>query len=391
MRIDAVRALPITYVGNRDQPRKYLFEHPMNLLFVRIEAEGIVGYGEVCDSYGCYYGRSIQVLIEEAFSSMLIGEELDSVERLASKMRGWTRRRLGDQGMGVQAISGVEIALWDLLGKAEGKSISQLLGRYRDHIPVYASSTFIEEGSPEFHMELLEPCLKQGVKGVKVRIGFDFRRDLKTLKGLRALLGDDIRIMIDGSEHFSVLTALEIARGLDDIGVSFFEEPVPQCNREGIARLVRDSRVPIAYGEHLFTLNDFQDCLIHGYADVVQPDAAICGGIAEGKGAAALAKTFGIPVVLHSCAGPAALAANLHLAASAPNIHMVEYAFTVDRVWKDMLHDPMLSPVSLRDGMLPVPDGPGLGLPIDEEICARNPYVAPGPVTQMPTWSLGHV
>ena len=224
MRIKSVRAIPFTFAGTGDRPGNYLFEQPMNLLCVRVETEGaIVGYGEVCDSYGCNYGRSIQMVIEEALSPLLIGEDLDSVERLTGKMRGWTRRRLGDQGMSIQAISGVEIALWDLLGKVEGKSVSQILGRFRDQIPVYASSTFLEEGPPEFHLELIEPCLKQGVRGVKVRIGLDYRRDLKTLEGLRKLLGDDIRIMVDGSEHFSVLTALEIARRLNDIGVSFFE------------------------------------------------------------------------------------------------------------------------------------------------------------------------
>jgi len=154
---------------------------------------------------------------------------------------------------------------------------------------------------------------------------------------------------------------------------------------------VEQSQVPIAYGEHLFTLNDFNDCLMHRYANVVQPDAAICGGISEGKSVASLARTFGIQVALHCAAGPAALAANLHLAAAAPNVTMLEYAFTVDRVWQAMVQEPMFSPSSLRHGMLSVPDGPGLGLSINEEIWAKNPYVPPARTDRMPAWSLGYI
>jgi D-galactarolactone cycloisomerase len=392
MKITSLKAVPITYAEKAGKPLKYMYEQPMNLVYVRVESdEGLVGYGEICDSYGCNYGRSMQAVVEEALGPLILGQTPDNIELLAAKMRGWTRRRLGDQWMIIQAISGVEIALWDLKGKAEGKSISKMLGRFQDAIRVYASGTFLEEGSPETHLELFRPCLEQGVTAVKSRIGFDYKRDLKTLAGIRKLLGDDIQIMIDGSEHFSVLTALEIARGLRDLNVLFFEEPIPQCDLEGIERLVDKSPVPIAYGEHMFTVYDFQACLSRRRADVVQPDAATCGGILEGRSIAGLARSSGAPVVLHSCAGPIALAANVHLAASAANVLMLEYALTVDRVWKDMLHDPILSPKAIRNGALPVPVGPGLGISIDEEMWGRHPFNPPARTDKMPTWSLGHV
>jgi len=389
MKIVSLKAVPITHVV--EQP-VYLFERPLYHLFVRVETEdSVTGYGEVCDSYGCNYPLSVQAIIEEALSPLLLGEDPLDLERLILKLRGWTRRRLGDQGIAIQAISGVEIALWDLVGKTKGESVSRLCGRLRDQIPVYASSTVLEEGPPEVHLQLLEPCLSRGVRAVKVRLGLDFRRDLETLRALRKLLRDDVQMMVDGGEHYTVRTALEIAHALADLGIRFFEEPIPQHNREGIAHLVQNSPVPIAYGEHLFLTQDFQDCLIHRRADVIQPDAAISGGISECRRIAALAETFGVPVVPHSAAGPLALAANLHLGASINNLWMLEYTFTFDRVWREMLKEPILSPSAIRDGTMAVPNGPGLGVLVDEEMWNRYPYQTRGTVEEMPSWSLGNV
>lgn len=392
MKIAALKAIPITHFERHGRPLKYLYEQPLNFLFVRVETdEGIVGYGEVCDSYGCNYPLAVRALIEEALGPLLVNEDPLSVERLIFKMRGWTRRRLGDQGVVIQAISGVEVALWDLLGKIEGKPVSRLMGRFRDRVAVYASGTLLEEGPPEWHLKLFEPCLSRGVRAIKVRIGLDFRRDLKTLYSLRSLLGDEVQIMVDGGEHYTTATALKIADALKDIEVLFFEEPIPQCDREGIARLVKKSPVPIAYGEHLFLVHDFQDCLMRRRADVIQPDAAICGGISEARKIAALAETFGAPVAPHSAAGPVALAANLHLSASIPSLLMLEYTFTLDRLWREMLREQILAPEALHGGQLLVPDEPGLGLSIDETVWSLYPYQAHKPVNSMPSWSLGQV
>lgn len=390
MKIKAVKAIPLTFDERRAV--KYLFELPLNFLFIRVESEeGHVGYGEVCDSYGCNYPLVVKAIVDEALSPLLIGEDPEEIGRLCAKMRGWTRRRLGDQGVMVQAISGVEIALWDLLGKINGKSVSRLMGRVRDKIPVYASSTVMEEGPGEVHLQLVEPYIERGVRAVKVRLGLNFREDLKTLREVRRLIGEDIQLMVDGGEHYTTPTALEISHALADFNVRFFEEPVPQNNREGIARLVEKSPVPIAYGEHLFLLQDFQDCLAHKRADIIQPDVAVCGGIAECVRIAALGDAFGAPVVPHCAAGPLALAANLHFCATVPNVSMLEYTFTFNRIWKAMLQEPLLSPENLENGHLRVPDGPGLGVTINEEIWEQYPYQPRTNETKMPSWSLGRV
>lgn len=389
MKIASLEAIPLTLTVERPC---YMFERPLYHVLVRVECdEGQVGYGEVCDSYACTYPLSVKALVDEVFKPLLEGEDPRELQRLVFKLRGWTRRRLGDQGIAIQTISGIEIALWDLMGKIKGQSVSELLGQVRDRIPVYASSTVLEEGPAEVHFRLVEPLLQRGVRAVKVRLGIDYRRDLETLQGLRALVPADIQMMVDGGEHYTVRTALEIAHQLAELEIRFFEEPIPQLNREGIAYLVSKSPVPIAYGEHLFLTQDFQDCLIHKRADVIQPDAAICGGISECRRIAALAEAFGVAVVPHSAAGPLALAANVHLSSSLPNLWMLEYAFTFDRVWRGLLKEPVLSPEFITDGQLPLPVGPGLGVHIEEEVWAEYPYQARARVSQMPEWSLGNV
>ncbi len=393
MKIASITAIPVTHPAPAAHPVKYLHEYPMSHLFVRIETyTGLRGYGEISDSYCCAWPLSLKAIVDEVITPMLLGQNAVDIERLVMKVRGRTRREFCDQSALIQALSGVENALWDVVGKAQGKSVSHVIGRFRDEIPVYASGTFLAQGSADFHLKLFEPCLRQGVRACKVRIGVDYKSDLKTLRALRSAVGDEIDILVDGSEHFSATTALEVAKALADLRVLFFEEPVPQHSRDGIAQLVEKSPLPIAYGEHLFTLHDFQDCLSHRRANIVQPDAAISGGIAECRKIAALAESYGVWFLPHAAAGPLALAANLHLCATVPNCWMLEYAFTLDRLGKDMLRDPILSPERLRDGKLAVPDGPGLGLQIDDEFFDRYPYCQRGLMQEvMPVPAQGYV
>ena len=147
MKITAVTPLTSSFMFERD---------PMSYCFVRVETDtGLVGYGEACDSYGCSFAGVLATVITDALEPLLVGQELDSVERLTDRMRLFTRRRLGDQAVGPEARSAVEIALWDLAGQEAGRSVSALLGRTRDRVAVYASSVFLEEGDAAWHRKLL--------------------------------------------------------------------------------------------------------------------------------------------------------------------------------------------------------------------------------------------
>lgn len=366
--IVGLRAIPVTVGTDREA---------MSFLFVRLEtSDGVVGYGEACDSFGCSYAPVLATLIDEVYAPILIGQSIEHPAGLAGRLLAFTRRRLGDGWIAAHARSAVELAAWDALGHACGESVSQLIGQHRDRVEVYASSGFLEEGPAAYHLETLAPLLDRGVQRVKVRVGPQWQSDLATLTALRAMLGDGIELMVDGSENYTLPTALRIAAELADLGVSWFEEPLPQHASPGIARLCESSPVPIAYGEHLFGTAEALAAMQRDGVQVLQPDPATCGGLAEARAIAALAAPFGVRVVPHMCAGPVALAAALHLAATVPSIRLIEYPPVLTPVWRTF-GGAALCPEAIVDGHLAVPTAPGLGVVFDEAAAREHPYQPP--------------
>ncbi|GAB2464758.1 mandelate racemase/muconate lactonizing enzyme family protein [Jatrophihabitans fulvus] len=370
MRITSVEPVPVTFALGRE---------PMSFLFVRVETDtGLVGWGEACDSYGVTYAGVLATVVRDAFAPLLLDRDLVAAPPLATLLRLSTRRRLGDQWVAVQARSAIEIALWDLVGQSAGLSVTDLIGRAHDAVPVYASATFLEEGPAQQHLELVTPLLERGVRMVKVRTGPDWKSDLATLAELRELLPADVELMVDGGETYTLPTALEIADRLHELGVRWFEEPVPQVNRAAIARLCDKSRVPIAYGEHLYGREEAIDALQHGGISVFQPDASVSGGIAETREAALLAAYYGARVAPHVCAGPVSLAANLVVAATVPAVRAMEYPVHLVPAWSALGTGADLGLDAIVDGRLAVPTSPGLGVALDETAAADSPYRTPG-------------
>jgi D-galactarolactone cycloisomerase len=369
VRISGVTPFPVTLTTERE---------PMSFCFVRVDTDdGVSGYGECCDSYGCSFAGVVATAITDAFAPLLVGEETGPVEAAAQRLRAWTRRRLGDQGVAAHARSAVEIALWDLAGRTVGRPVADLLGRVRDRVAVYASSGFLEEGSAAWHAEQLGPLLDRGVAAVKVRLGPDWRADMATLRELRGLLDDSVELMIDGSEIFTVATALRVADELAELGVAWFEEPIPQAEHAGVEELARRAAVPIAYGEHLGGFDDALGLLRRAPVTVLQPDASTCGGIAEAARIAQLGSSFGARVVPHVCAGPVSLAANLHLAAAVPAVRLIEYPPSLAGAWSALGVGPELGPATILEGAICVPEAPGLGVALDEGAAGSHPYRAP--------------
>ena len=369
MHIASITPLPVTVPTERD---------PLSFCFVRIETDtGLVGYGEACDSYLCSYAEIVAKVIDDAFAPQLLGAELVAVGPLIDRLRLATRRRLGDGWIAAQARSALEIALWDLHGQQLGSSVSALIGRVRDRVPVYASWTFLEEGPAQWHADHLAPWLERGVRMAKVRVGPSWQADIATLTGLRSLL-PDVELMVDGSETFTVATARRIADALYDLGVTWFEEPLPQGARAGIRELARHSRVPLAYGEHMYGADEAIAAMAAGELAVLQPDAAVCGGITTARTMALLAGSYGVRVVPHICAGPVALAANLHVAATVPAVAAVEYPLHLVPVWAQLGAGMATGTAAIVDGTVAVPSSPGLGVAVDEVAAAAYPYQGPG-------------
>lgn len=352
---------------------------PMSYCFVRMtDSDGRVGWGECCDSYGCSYASVHATTIRDVIGPIIEGASLTSVEHLVETVRAATRRRLGDTWIVAQCLSGVEIALRDLSSQFTGIPIAAAGGASRRRVRVYAAGAFLEEATADEHATLFQPYLERGVTMVKVRIGPNWLADLETLRALRSHLGDDVSVAVDGSETFTASTALQVAHGLHDLGVVWFEEPVPQAAWSVIASLADRSPVPLAFGEHLFGRREAVELLARAPGLVLQPDAATCGGIGEGQRMAELAGATGHRVFLHNCAGPVALAANIHLAAAATAISAVEYGLHNAPRWEILGVGADLGQHAISDGHIDVPAGPGLGVAINEEVAAEHPYRLPG-------------
>jgi D-galactarolactone cycloisomerase len=369
LRIASVTAIPATFAFTRA---------PMSFCFIKVDTDdGSVGYGEACDSYGCTYAGAIAYLVENVYGPLLVGEPLATVDPLSDRLRMFTRRRLGESWAAAHARSGIENALWDVAGRAAETSVSELIGRARDQVEVYASSTFLEELDVAQHVALVMPLVERGVRYVKVRIGPDWQDDIVKLGALQNEL-PGVEMMVDGSETFTLPTALRIADRLSELGIAWFEEPIPQHHRRAIDELGRRSPVPIAYGEHMFGRDDAIDCLTRGQASVLQPDASTCGGISEARAMAQLAPTYGARVVPHSCAGPVSFAANVVVAATVPNIRLLEYPVQLGAAWREFAPDASFGVDSIVDGFIDVPPGAGLGVDVDESRLRAHPYQLPG-------------
>ena len=212
---------------------------------------------------------------------------------------------------------------------------------------------------------------------VKLRVGPSWRDDLDKLATIRAALDPSIELIIDGSEIFTLPTALQVAARLHELGVSWFEEPLPQPERGAIEELVERSPTPIAYGEHLYSFEQAFDALRRRQLTVLQPDASTCGGIAEARRIALLGVTSGARVVPHVCAGPVSLAANLHLAASVPAIRAIEYPPSLMGAWRSLGRGAAFGVDEIIDGRIAVPQAPGLGVTLADDVAASHQYHPP--------------
>lgn len=341
----------------------------MTLFLVRIETDdGLVGWGEACDCFGVSHPAVLATIVDGVYAPGLVGVPLDEARVELERMHRATRRTLGDQFSAAQSRSAVAIALRDLEGKSAGRSVSSLLGRVKDSVRVYAgNSHFLETRSAGGHLELLEPLLSRGVSIVKMRIGLDWRTALRVLGELRAELPDAVELTVDASEFFSVAESIEIAQRLGGIGVGWLEEPVPAGRYGAIRRVVEASPVPIAYGEHFFGAEYALDAMELTGLSVVQPDASICGGVDEAHRLARAAAGRGARVVMHLHGSPVSLAANAHVAASVPEVEVLEYPFHLSPVHNRVAAAAGFGVDAIVDGRLRVPSGPGLGIEVDEQ------------------------
>lgn len=340
----------------------------LDVLVVRIETDaGITGIGEVTSqSYVCKacFEAPRSAARRHGLTSILLGENPLDPERLWNKMY-YETNRYGRRGAAIHAISGADIALWDICGKAAGKPVCELLGgNFRETVRAYASVLFGDH--PEDTAELAREFAQMGLTAAKFGwgpFGVDEQTDTAHVQAAREALGDQRDLMVDAGHAWDVETACQRARLLAQWDIAWLEEPLGQDDRKGYAELCPQSPVPIAAGEGDVTHYDFEDLIDRG-VHIVQPDVAFCGGLTVCRRVSELCQQRGRTAVPHCFSTGINLAASLHWMASIPDGDLVEYCLRPSPLMRKLVRN--LPP--LVDGRVPVPSGPGLGIELDEGI-----------------------
>ncbi len=330
--------------------------------------QGITGYGE-CSPMNV---RAIASLVNEALKPLVIGKNALDRERLWDQMY-FPTYKLGVMGAQPEAIAGIDIALWDIFGKVSGQSLSQLFGgRRRERVRVYASIGDGAESTPTEMARRAARAVEAGHTMVKIRMDWNTRRtdvnpshDWAVLSEVRKAIGDKTELGFDANNGFSVSTAIRLGRRFqDELGLIHYEEPVAQYDYAGLAQVVAALDVPVAAGEQEYTRWQFRDLITQANVDILQPDLVKCAGITEGIRIAALASTYNRILVPHQTQPAIGTAANLHFAACfAREERAQEYDINSKRAILNRVIRPALEQ---KEGYLAVPDGPGLGIEVDE-------------------------
>ncbi len=337
--------------------------------------EGITGWGEG------YVGARGD-FVKQLFGDLLIGA--DPLNRNALWQGMFARVYNGNNagGFGGSAISAVDIALWDIAGKAAGQSVSDLLGgRIRDKVAVYATGLYYTEG--EFPTRLLEEAtmyVELGFKGMKTKIGgLPIAEDVRRVAAIRGAIGDDIRLMVDANQAYPASTAIRIGNQLADLDITWFEEPVNAKDVDAYLQVQAAVPMPVAGGENLRTRYEFNDFFARRAYDIAQPDVVNAGGITEMRNIAMNANSYGILVNPHVWGSPVMIAASLHLASTIPPCppayeprpYEQEPVMEFDRTPSGIREGITAEPFDQQDGFITVPTAPGLGVEIDEDAVRR--------------------
>ena len=354
---------PKTVFSDRYAGGRHLCIYPQGeqTVVVRMETDaGMVGWGEAHAPYG---PTVTQTLILDVFAPLLIGQNPMHSEVLWEKMYGAQRLRGHNTGYTTEAISGLDIALWDLRGKITGQPIYALLGGpYRTQIPVYASG--IPGSNDAERQASVRRYMEQGYTGFKVAIGRrDLYEELATVAAVAEAVGERGQLLVDGHGAYDLGTAVQVGRELERLGCYWFEDPLLPEDHSGYAELSRALDIMVVAGETECNRFQFRDRLAARAVDAILPDICRAGGITEGQKIAILADAYQTLWAAHVSMGTMIhVAAALHLGAASPNFLVCEFHPTLTRLGNDLL----VNPIEPKAIYMTLPDGPGLGIEFDE-------------------------
>lgn len=347
-----------------------------NLTIVRvITDEGLEGIGEV---RMVNHTDALLGYLAEAVPNHVLGHDPFNIEALVRRMYRDDYDRAGEIAM--SALATIEIACWDIMGQSLGVPVYQLLGgAVRDRIKAYANGWYTVERTPQEFHRAAQRVIAKGYRALKFDpfgTGYyelersEKNRAIALVEAVRDAIGPDAELLVEMHGRFNPATAVEIAHELEPFKPSWIEEPVPPENLAALKKVTDKVRIPVATGERMHTGHDFRPLFELQAADIIQPDITHFGGLLAAKKIAAMAEMYYVLVAPHNVGGPISTAAALHFAASTPNFKIQEHFNDFSDVW---IKTSAPGNPEVVDGYFALPQGPGLGVKLNEEIIHDHP------------------
>ena len=332
---------------------------------------GIVGWGEA------HHGRcpgAVAHIANTTLRSLVVGSDAHDVNGIWQRMY---QRQLASHGMGAGAclaISGIDMALWDIRGKALGIPLYQLLGGVSKPIPAYAGGVSLGYQEPASLVDEARVHVEQGYRAVKLRIGDTVRKDLLRVAAVRNAFGEELDILTDANTAYTVADARAAMPGLDDCRAGWLEEPFPAHDYRSYREARGFGRVPLAAGENHYTRFEFDRVIEDGVITILQPDLSKTGGITEALRVAALASTWKLPIHPHTSMTALNMAASVHFLAAIDNAGYFEADVSRNNLFRDKLVDEAPFVID-ADGCTRPLESPGIGLEVDESFLKAHPVI----------------
>lgn len=338
---------------------------------VKVTTEGgLVGWGE------SHHGKAhtaVAQLVNTTLRQLVTGMDASDVVGVWDRIY-W--KQLASHGVGAGcaiAMSGIDMALWDIRGKAVGWPLYKLLGGSRKAVPAYAGGVSLGFQEPAALLDEALPHIAAGYRAIKLRVGDTPARDLMRIEAVRRAVGDDITILVDANTGYSLADARRVMPALDDLGVGWLEEPFPAHDHASYAMARHYGRVPLAAGENHFTRYEFDRVITDGAISILQPDLSKAGGITEMLRIAAMASARKLQVNPHTCMTGINMAASIHFLAAIDNGGYFEGDVSRNNLYRDRL---VATPfqVDAQGDVWPL-EAPGIGVEVDEAFLAAHPPI----------------
>ena len=353
---------------------------PISWVIVKVKTdEGITGIGEA------YHGAGVhQIVVDERITRTLVGKDPLNVDRcFRDMMRGQSASGYY-QGAVMSAISGIEMALWDIKGQAFGAPIWQMLGgKFRDRVRVYNDCHAGDDETPEAYARKAVEVEARGFDAIKFDIDplpsqrDEYNRGIRNdhieyyvdvVTAMREELKPDTDLAIDAHWAYTVVDILKVAQAFEDLNLLWLEDPIPAENIEAMQRVKNSTRTPICTGENFYTRHGFRELIHSQAADIVSPDIAKAVGLLESKRIAEMADMYYMPLAPHNICGPIGTYAMMHVCAAVPNFLALEFHHLDNQFWSDLIVEgPMIV-----DGHIEVPEKPGLGVTLNEDVVKQG-------------------